>query len=255
MPDLNKSPLTHDITRVAALWLEERGFKPVETEVCVWMDRVALPGDGEPCWLADLAGIINPTQTEMIDLKLLRRRPRWGSPENDAWELERNALYRNMIALVEVKASRADFRGDRKWKMQIPTDLAYLAIPRGIVQPHEWPAGWGILEYNDGALRCLRPPAVFQISIEERFRQLHAIAVRRDHHTRNARWREMVREHHAEDVERLRISRLRNVASAVLAIANGERDSLEQCLRWHGLRDCPDWLVERLKPLWRIAKP
>jgi hypothetical protein len=33
MSDANKTALTHDVTAAAVCWLEERGFRPVETEV------------------------------------------------------------------------------------------------------------------------------------------------------------------------------------------------------------------------------
>jgi hypothetical protein len=71
MADRNKTELTQNVTRIASLWLNRKGFKPVETEVCVeWRHKKA--------WIADVAGVIAPTQTELIDLKLIRRPPRCG---------------------------------------------------------------------------------------------------------------------------------------------------------------------------------
>jgi hypothetical protein len=35
MDDLNKSPLTKQVTKASLAWLTEKGFKPVQTEVQV----------------------------------------------------------------------------------------------------------------------------------------------------------------------------------------------------------------------------
>jgi len=64
--DRNKTDLTHAVTQAAMTWLDERGFKPVETEV-----EIARG------WVADLASAIFPTPTELINLKLIPHRPDW----------------------------------------------------------------------------------------------------------------------------------------------------------------------------------
>jgi hypothetical protein len=65
MNDRNKSPITHEVTDAVAVWLDAHGFKPVETEVPM------VAG-----WVADLAAVICPTQTELIALQLIKRPPR-----------------------------------------------------------------------------------------------------------------------------------------------------------------------------------
>ncbi len=50
MKDLNKSKLTENVTEAVIVWLKEKGFKPVQTEV-----RIA---NG---WVADIASILRPT--------------------------------------------------------------------------------------------------------------------------------------------------------------------------------------------------
>ncbi len=59
-------------------------------------------------------------------------------------------------SLVEVKASRNDFISDHKWDLPQPTNLAYLAAPKGLISEGEWPVGWGILEFCDGLIRVRR---------------------------------------------------------------------------------------------------
>jgi hypothetical protein len=70
--DHNKTSMTKLVTAAAIRWLDEKGFKPVETEVAV-----------ADAWIADIAGSILPTNTELINLKLLKRRPNWRQPQNE----------------------------------------------------------------------------------------------------------------------------------------------------------------------------
>jgi hypothetical protein len=259
MDDLNKSPLTCDVTSAVALWLDGMGFKPIETEVGMpWSTRE----ENEKGWIADLAGVIFPTQTELINLKLLRRGPRWSLLDNDGkweknpayeeWEKERAAKQRLMTCLVEVKTTRADFLGDRKWNLPLPTDLAYLAYPKGLVDPSEWPAGWGILEFHDGQVRQRRFPFPGQTSSEQQRDVILSIAVRRDHHTRYARIREFNREDRERRNRDKGETRLRNIAYAVLDITQGKHESVENCLSYHGLKNVGSWTLEKLEPLWEI---
>src|ERR1039458_5691991 len=103
--DRNKTKLTHDVTNAAHFYLDERGFKPLETEVAV-TNR----------WVADLCGVTSPTQTELIKLGLLSRSPTWKAPrwKRDAWYKMLMALLDIMTCLVEVKTSRSDFNHDKK---------------------------------------------------------------------------------------------------------------------------------------------
>ncbi len=60
--NLNKTPLTNQITNAVAAWMDNRGFKPVETEVTV--------AGG---WVADLAGVIVPTRGAAPAARLVQR--------------------------------------------------------------------------------------------------------------------------------------------------------------------------------------
>lgn len=242
--DRNKTGLTHDVTAAAARWLEERGFKPVETEVSVCLG-----------WCADLAGVIVPTQTELIDLKLIPRRPSWKAPALDqqAWEQRYKLFDRTYTCMVEVKTSRGDFRGDRKWSLPCPTDLAYLAVPKGMVKLEECPARWGVLEYSDGAMRRLRAPDPYVTTTEEQLGVVLSIAVRRDHHTRYERWREYQKQDRVERAAEKTVSRVSAIARVMEKIVRGEGESVDRVFEYHGIKNMPEYAMERIRPLWGLA--
>lgn len=253
MSDRNKSQLTHDVTNATAAWLDERGFKPVETEV-----GPLSYDENNTGWIADLAGVICPTQTELIDLKLLRSRPSWKALDEDqkTWRADYKSLDRTMTCLVEVKTSRGDFIGDRKWSLTPPTDLAFLAVPSGMIEREEWPYGWGILAYWEGCgIRRLRPPTPRVTTPEQQFATVLSIAVRRDHHTRYARLREFQRAQRLRDGEDKTIRRAGDIARAFLQIARGEHNNVEEVLDRHQLRKLPYYVLEQLNQLWGAMIP
>lgn len=242
------------------MWLEVHGFKPVETEVDMPYCHETKKG-----WIADIAAVIHPTQTECIEMKIIRPRPRGSYPytseywEKDAaWQIERDALTRFMTCLVEVKTSRADFRGDRKWTAPCPADLSYLAIVRGICKPEEWPVGWGILEFHEGKIKQLRPPTPRTVDKKNHFAIVYSIALKRDHHTRHARWREYQREERISNGHEKTLWRINDLARMMVSITKGNHDSVENNLKWHGIKNVTPWLISILEPLWNIqngAKP
>jgi hypothetical protein len=101
-----------NLGRVTILWLDNHGFKPVETEVPVMRG-----------WVADIAGVIEPTHSEAVKLRLVPRKPNWTSFQTDleryvaGKERHENAygsLPFPITVLVEVKTSLADLRRERK---------------------------------------------------------------------------------------------------------------------------------------------
>lgn len=179
--DKNKSPLTLKITAGAEKFLADRGFKPVETEVPI-----------EKLWTADIASVIDPTETELQKLKLIEKKPTfhdssanrnaarkkygnqyWLSPEYlisqeykdfnkcledgkkklDEWRHRCMSIQSPLTVIVEVKTTHGDFQNDNKWFRPAPSNLRYLAIPSGMLKRSEYPTGWGILEFGaDGSL-------------------------------------------------------------------------------------------------------
>lgn len=242
--DLNKTPLTQQITDATFAWLDGKGFKPVETEV-----RLCAG------WCADLAGVLCPTQTELIALKLLARSPKWGTATYDAWYVKRKLALRIMTCLVEVKISRGDFLGDKKWSTSPSTDLAFLVTPANLISREEWPTGWGILDFKDGAVRMLRPPTPFNPTLEQQRDVILEIAVRRDHHTRHARLRELQREERSYANDRETLRRIDKLAKAVMSIASAKHPDVETCLSYWGLHKMSPVAIEMLRPIYGIAKP
>lgn len=256
-PDRNKTPLTHAITQRVAQWMDDHGFKPVETEV--WL------GDR---WNADLAGVITPTQTELIGLKLIRRPPpTWGADWTDErkvsahadhalWSTDRAAIPPILTCAIEVKASRSDFRGDWKWQAPAQTDLRYIAMPKGLIPDFEWPAGWGIiLTSEDGsAIHRVHKPTVTSMSADQRLKVVLSIAVRRDNVTRYARLRELQKQVTVDEAHRRVAGRLQDAIGVVTDVMEGE--TVERALNRRGIRTkLPDWTVEALEKLRPSNRP
>lgn len=263
LADRNKSSLTHDVTEAAHQWLDNHGFKPVETEVYCGHDH----GKG---WYADIAAVIAPTQTELIELKYIPRPPRYEYGKNknndtyrerrDAWEALLRPIHRTMTCLVEVKTSRADFRGDWKWKVVPPTDVAYLAVPPGMVKDVEVPEGWGILELRGDLVCQIKRPVPREATLRQHFTVVYNIAVRRDHRTRYADQRESQKRERIEDAERISIDRMDSVIAAVRDIAAGHYrynkepiPSIEDVLSYHRIRNSSKRSRQLLGELFGIA--
>lgn len=141
--DRNKTNLTHKVTAVAAAYLSDRGFKPIETEVSV-----------REGWIADLASFVYPSNTEIRKLRLFGKRK-----IIDEYYQNEDMFLRHygapLTALVEVKTSLSDFRRDKKFDGCIfPAHLCYLAYPKGLLEKP--PTGWiGLIVKEDGS-RLLR---------------------------------------------------------------------------------------------------
>jgi len=247
--DQNKTELTKQITAATGFWLDERGAKPVETEVTIaW------------CWIADIAGVVCPTQTELQDLKLIRRKPSWKKSEEEkqAWEVEASVLNRLMTVVVEVKTSRSDFRGDKKWEWEPPADLCWLAVPAGLIAETERRKGWGILEYSekrDCMISKVVPP-VRTTTAEQQRDLVYAVACRRDNHTRYEHINRLRKEYREEDKHRQSLTRVKDAMRAALSIARGEHGSVEGALEYHRvkLRSLYELEITGLTALWGVAK-
>lgn len=228
--DGNKTPLTARVTAFAAHWLDERGAKPVETEVGVAAG-----------WIADLAGVLVPTRTEAAELKLIPRVGSYGAnyaARQDAREAAFKALPPVMSVLVEVKTSRGDFFGDRKWSIASPAHLSYIATPPDLVSMNELPEGWGWIVVGEVA-KQRKPPTLFVRSDAELLGFIHAVAVRRDNVTRYARLRGLQRQRRAEESEERAGRRLCNLVDLVFEVIEG-REELDEALRRRCLK-LRDW--------------
>jgi hypothetical protein len=267
MDDRNKTPLTHEVTTAAISWLNEHGFKPIETEVGI-----------APGWIADLAAVIQPTRTEAQNLRIVGRKPKYPSPGQDwtrpripgwygtpeylAWEQRHKAWEQSYLAIpqpctcvVEVKTSTSDFRGDRKWTADPVADLSYLAIPAMLIGEADWPDGWGVLLYAEGKCRVGRWAPMRPAMDRQRMDTVLSIAVRRDHNTRYARLRELQRTQRVERNERFNRSRLSDMIRMVADVCEAKHATLDDTISWHASRvRVPEDVRARLEKMWGIAR-
>ena len=174
--DQNKTEVTKQITAATCFWLDERGCKPVETEVSV--------ASG---WVADIASVVCPSNTELQELRLIRRAPKWSKRvEREAWEAEVTAIACMMTVIVEVKTSRGDFVGDQKWECaaagRFELDCCAVWPDCGIGKATRLghPRIQRRTELYDQALR----PQIRMTTAEQQRNLIHAVACRRDNQTR-----------------------------------------------------------------------
>lgn len=254
--DRNKTSTTHDVTAAVMRYLDDQGFKPVETEVPV-----------AESWIADIAGVIVPTQTEAINMKLCPRKPSYGYRRSRDMEYRRRydavvaesdarfALLPSPItALVEVKTNRADFTKDKKWSLPAPTNLCYLAVPSGLLSPPSYPEGWTVLSVSEsGDVRAVQRGILHSIPAEQQLQTILSIAVRRDHQTRYARLREFQKVERREQAERTSLMRFSYAVRAVAKIVRGECESVDDALRCHAIKGLTRSDMETLQELWCIA--
>jgi len=251
--EANKSPLTHAITSGVQTYLKDKGFKPIETEVPV-----------EPGWVADVASVIVPTNTELQNMKLVPRKPAWPSyvrtNEENWWNNEVNTKIRQkheekmkewkakvdaipapLTALVEVKTTRSDWYGDPKWNKSSPTNLRYLAIPAGLLKRPEFPQGWFVLEFNvEGRLlRVAQEGIVSSIDAEKRMWTIHEIALKRHHRTEAVWMRSVMKRFNARQTEYKQDYRVGNVIRALVDVLHGGQKhyrkptTVEECFQCH----------------------
>lgn len=259
-PDRNKTLTTRQITAGVVTWMDEHGFKPLETEVAV----------EEFGWTSDVAGLIDCTESEAIQLHLAPRKPSYRVP-NEKYREKREAFERAykglpcpLTALVEVKTAVGDLRGDSKWVRAAPTDLCYVALPPHLLSTALAivPATWGVLMVSGGGVKVHRYASLQSgITLEKRFRVAYNVAVRRDHRTRYKALRESLKAARVvHNRETLTPDRWNRIVLAVLDICEGgsyfrKEMSVEQILAWHRIGKLPPSLIERLKKeLWCITK-
>lgn len=244
MGDLNKTPLTHEVTLAAIRWLNEKGFKPIQTEV-----KVASK------WVADVAGVIIPTRTELLDLKLIPRQPHWRNlVARQEWYDNAKTMIQTYTCLVEVKTSRSDFARDRKWGSPVPTNLAFLVSQKGLVSPAEWPEGWGILECCEGKVRCLRPAPLTLVSIENQRDVIFNIAMRL--HNETDPKIQSLRFAMRNQKDRSKAQRANDIFSGVCSIVESKETEFHLALWKSRLRveTLDKWQRERLQRLFGIGK-
>lgn len=252
--DRNKTELTHRLTAAAMLFLDEHGFKPVETEVPLDRDVECA----RRTWQADIMGVCVPTQTEARLLELIPKRPgrRATEDELEAWKQCYRSLPKPITALVEVKTSRADFTGDWKWKETPPVNLCYLAIPENMLARESYPRGWFVLEYSGSRqIKLAARGDLHSVSSEQQLRNVLALAVRRDHFTRHARIRVTRRAECLDLGEKTTVGRVSDAMRAVLSIVHGRHNSVDEALFFHNIKKkLPAETRAQLQNIWGLLK-
>lgn len=247
--DRNKTPLTHDVTTAAIMWLDDHGFKPTETEVQV--------ASG---WIADLASVIHPTRSESSILRLVRRKPpysRDGSRQIE-WESVYQGIPKPLTAIVEVKTTRADFRKERtiKWAACRVADLQFIAMPEGMIPDHEWPASWSVLLMREDKTIKFVPSAPMFVSVQQRLNVVTQIAMRRDHHTRYERLRAQNRTERDRINDGKTLTRWSTTFRVVSIVMRGGKDrhwrytSVEDVLKTNNVRGLSADAMSTLHALW-----
>jgi hypothetical protein len=260
-PDRNKTLGTRKITASVMVWMDNLGFKPVETEVQLCAG-----------WQCDIAGVIDPTRSEAVAMKLIPRNANWKDWQKDsvaadekarAHESAYAALPSPITTLVEVKATLSDLKGDRKWEGSSPADLSFLAVPEKLVaaavslvtNPH-----WGLIRVTERGCRVIRWPVISSVTIEQRLATVYSIAVKRDHRTRYRALRESEKQARAtKNKEKVTPDRWSEIARVVTIIAPGGRagvfayESVQHVLSSKRIGWLPVSVVEQLQELWGIA--
>lgn len=241
-PDRNKTELTKHVTDAAIGYLDERGCKPIETEVYV--------SDG---WIADVAAMLSPTVTELVKLRLVSRAPDWKDQNRQRWWEQARAMQKIMTVLVEVKTSRGDFISDRKWSIDPPCNLAYLAVPAALkLSVEELPKEWGILSVHDATVRLQQVPIIRDVSIEAQFKTVAQIAIRRDNATRYERLRELQREYTLDRAIQKSMTRVSTAMRVVQSIIAGKHGSVSGALEYHGVLGLGKYQIEELGRYWNM---
>ena len=236
--DRNKSPLTHVATATTAMWLDGIGCKPIESEV-------PMPNGT----IADLAALWEPTHTEAKRSRLFKD----VCTDAICRECTDNMTYvyrqlgGTLTISVEVKVSRADFQKDfgRKYAdagnqptLRTPTHFLIVAAPASVVEKKTM-LSCGVLTLSECGTRVVKwrgpwmPSPVFPGEIENVIRN---IAIRRDHVTRYAASRRMMKSWRARDIgERVRADtkrseRLQQILDRLCA--TGHESAVSEASRW-----------------------
>ena len=237
--DISTPLLTKRITAGAKLWMLGAGFKPVEDEVYVT--------DG---WIADLAGIITPTPSEFKrNLKLHKL---IGINDcSDPFSSFQQKYNMQMTALVEVKATKADYMkdADRKFGIRdgrdyshwqrMPAHLCYIAYPDGMVNENELPGGWGKLKFSRNGNKLLKsysPATIYPQNPVDIIDVVSNIGVRCYNKWTYRELRDTIKRYNSEEKQRNNIYKTNSFLDAVLTILESNKRSLSEELKYRGIK-------------------
>lgn len=230
---IDSATLTTRITGGAKAWMLGAGFKPVEEEV------PASSG-----WVADLAGYVYPTRTELktrLKLHKMIEAPPY-TPEDEKLTIFYAKYEMPLTAICEVKVTAADFKKDvgrkfnRTQRIHHPGHLAYLAFPKGMVDEMELPWYWGHLVFSADGQRLLKARQPMRITAQnphETIQLISDIGMRCFNKWWYREMREMIKKCNANDTEDKQRWRLNELLS--LFVEHFDSDKVHKT----------DWLRER----------
>lgn len=260
--DRNKSDLHNEIQNQVYLWMLDNGFKPVEQEVGIGKN-----------WIADLAGVIQPTPTECQKLKFVVRKPNYnikykyedgkitqrcrdlleerGNKIKVWYEEVEKFSYKTLTAICEVKVSISDYKKDieRKFK-QTPASINFLAYPKGMIGFGEVPDNWFGLEYISDKKIKMHPGKVVPKTKEEMFDIVFQLAMRIYNKNLYGRIAELQKERRIENIERANHYKISKVVSLFINILeNEDNEDIETLLKLHGIKNISEHNQNRIKKL------
>lgn len=265
--NLNQTQEHDEIKLLAQGWFLEHGFKPVEFEVPV------VSG-----WIADLAGIIVPTATELQNLKLITRfkepkfdRELWDNKEATiAHGMERGNLYRQWrenaesmmnisTMLCEVKISTADYRKDIITKFnKTPASMNFLAYPKGLIKPENIPTGWFGLERIGEERLKFHVGTLYKKTYEEMFVTVFALSQRLHNKNQYANISKVMKEERHKRSEMQVNYKIDKVISILTDTLTWRRDDVEETmterLRVYGVKKVSGYNIETLEKIRQILK-
>lgn len=251
--DANKTELTNVITVGAIKWLAARGFRPIVTEFSTYWK------------IADIAALMpRPTHSYASIAHLVkhkvRSRPRYGPdgwgvyPTTDKekaklarWEehmktgqRETAALPHPLLAVIEIKTTRADFHNDRCFQevSSCPFHMRILSVPEGILAPEEFPQGWWVLLHGKkaGGVRKLTQEGILLPAYTDVTIQMLAAMLEKIHYEKHGEgddWVQQIRSQRNESINR---HRFQTLISALAALLHGDYEDLEKTFRYYGIK-------------------
>lgn len=258
MADMNKTETTLRITEAASRWLMRIGAKPIETEVPI-----------SKGWTSDIAAAWRPTPTEAINEKLIPKKPRYNCGNVKEWRgriADWTALYEALpnpiIIAHEVKATRSDFRYDKKWKMNPPVHMRVLSFNSGIIHDaNEYPRGWWILKHaSTGKLmKVIQRGRLYAVAFKQSLEVMTNIGERIFNRKHNRFWRDLKQSHRDGENQRTNRHRLVSLANAVFDLLHGKYPTPAECLKHHlprkDIENLPKWVLDRLHSIYGLRNP
>lgn len=248
--DSNKTAATHRATATASYYLALRGYKPIETEVGVF--------EG---WVADLASYVYPTNTELIKMKVLNMEKRSGkkilSTDKALDYFENRYGGGPFTAIVEVKATKADFQKDLDFKFAgrvFPAHFCYLAYPSKL--DVDLPKGWIGLLLSDNCDSVVKMKYGYCDIMHPQFPGdivdlIAAVGIRRHHRTAYAEQRTWLKAYRAKENESKKGNDLHS-AMRVIEEAIFENKPIDEILDYRYIKNSflkkdIERIVEKLK--------